>query len=394
MTAEQKAHRQIPRIYLMFASAFLASMGYGATFVLNRHYASFGGNEVDTGTILAAAMLGTFASLPIIDWKAARFGAARLGAAGSALLSLGFAAIALTHSVSTLGILGGVAIGAGWGAFYLAAPLALSQLVSNNDRAYWFTRFAAFQMAGIGISPFVGELMLDWYGISTGTYFALVALACGIAAVLLYYFSFGLVPSGADASRASWLTAGPAILASRARFPIIMVALGACTFGGAMTYQSSLVAGTGLSASTYFLVYSITVVAARWTLARWIAGFPAERSVPVLLILMVAGLACLFGLQLGLTCQVLSAALFGIGYGLVYPLIQALAVNDVDNPEHRNAVLTWFVLSYFVGIFGFPLLGGWLIATLGTGMFIALLTTIGGLELLTAWRRNNTLQPK
>ncbi|MDW3428538.1 MFS transporter, partial [Escherichia coli] len=35
--------------------------------------------------------------------------------------------------------------------------------------------------------------------------------------------------------------------------------------------------------------------------------------------------------------------------------------------------LTWFVLSYFIGIFGFPVIGGWLLVDLGRNAFLGAL---------------------
>lgn len=50
---------------------------------------------------------------------------------------------------------------------------------------------------------------------------------------------------------------------------------------------------------------------------------------------------------------------------MVYAVLQTRAVNDAPT-EHREAALTWFVLAYLVGVFGFSLLGTWLIVRFGT----------------------------
>ena len=56
----------------------------------------------------------------------------------------------------------------------------------------------------------------------------------------------------------------------------------------------------------------------------------------------------------------LFVALFGIGYGVSYPILVAIAARDA----HKDFVaqtLQLFAFSYFSGIFGFPLFAGWVI---------------------------------
>jgi MFS family permease len=384
--------KRIPGVHALFVGAILAATGYGATFVLNRHFKSYGGTEIDTGTILVVAMIGTMISVPVVGSYAKRIGAAHLAAIGTLLLSTGFTLLATTTKADGISMAGGAAIGAGWGAFYLAAPMSLSQLVTNADRTYWFTRFAAFQMAGIGLSPFLGEVMLSHLGFGTHAFFIMVAGMCCIAAGLQYGFSIVAPFPARENEIVPWLRSGMTVLSGPSRFPIVMVALGAGAFAGVMTYQSSLTEGTDLLPSTFFLTYSITVVAARWLLAGTVNRFPTSQSVPFLLGIMVSGLAVLYGLDFGLVVQITAAVLFGLGYGLVYPLIQAQAVNDTTDEELHEAVLTWFVLSYFVGIFGFPFLGGWIIVVHGQTALVTAVVLFGAAELILSLIRNRSMQ--
>ncbi|WP_162009388.1 MFS transporter [Labrenzia sp. CE80] len=386
---EEKRH--IPGVSSLFYGALLVATGYGATFVFNRHFKSFGGDEIDTGAILVAAMIGTLISVSFVGWCSARFGAATLAAIGSLFISLGFAIMMSVTSVTMGAILASGAIGIGWGAFYLAAPMALSQRVSNTDRGYWFTRFAAFQMAGIGLSPFIAEFMLDQLTISTSLFFGGVSAACLLAACLLFIFESRSPVTKSSGAMTPWVRSIGLIFSTPSRFPIIMVALGAGVFSGAMTFQSSLVENTPLTAGTFFVTYAITVVVARWFLARMVTGYSSRVTVPLLLMIMTAGVALLYALGYGVAAQFASAILFGIGYGLVYPLIQTQAVNDAPGETCQNAALTWFVLSYFVGIFGFPLIGGWIIVHVGTTALISTIVALGTLEFLLSLWRNRQL---
>lgn len=377
---------QIPSVFALFWGALLAAAGYGATFLLTRHFGALGGSEIDTGAVLATAAIGTFVSLPVTASFSGRFGAARCAATGSGLVAVAFVVLAGSERANIMGLFGGFALGCGWGAFYLAAPMALSRLVQDAQRAYWFLRFGAFQMAGIGLSPVLGELVVTRVGMSARIYFLIVAASCGLASLLLLRFArqtrhLCRREQGTDLS---WLRAIGAVLSGPSRAPVLMVALGAAAFGGAMTFQSSIVKGADLSPSTYFSVYTVTVVVARGLFASTINRLPPHVSIPALLTAMVIGLCLLFGTGAGVfapAMHVTSAALFGLGYGLAYPLIQARAVNDVRDPALQTAALCWFVIFYFAGLFGFPFLGGWIVVRFGVDALIVTTVAAGGLEL-------------
>jgi MFS family permease len=374
--------------WLLFSGTLLTALGYGATFLLTEHFRTLAGSEVSTGLTLAGAMVGTFLGVPLVGSFADRLGAARMAAMGALLLAVGYQGLASLVVVSAWTTLAGLLIGLGWGIFYLAAPLSLSARVTDDNRAFWFARFGAFQMGGIGLSPIVATALIRQLHFSTAQALSAVAAACVLACVLLW--TFEIVSQRAKVASASgyrgWLGALPGVLATRARYPILMVGLGACVFTGLMTFQTSLVRGTGLEAGTYFAVYGLTVVLARLTLASSLGRINPDRLAVALLVLMCLGVLLANFMAWGVVVQVGSAILLGLGYGLVYSVIQTQVVNDAP-PELRHAALTWFVLAYFVGIFGFPLLCGWLIVHLGTVWCLAVVLAIALAELLLALKR-------
>ena len=382
--------------YFLFAGTLLTAAGYGATFLLTEHFRALGGSEIETSTTLGGAMLGTLIGVPLVGWFARRLGAARMAAFGAISVSVGYIILALLTTLTPLIAVAGFFIGLGWGIFYLAAPMSLSQRVSDQDRGFWFTRFGAFQMAGIGFSPIIAAALVDRIGLATGQAFGVIAAASIAAALLLWAFE-RISPQAhaqqALAQNGNWVRALPALLATRAVYPILMVGLGACVFSGLLTFQSSLVRGTGLEAGSFFAAYAITVVVARFILAPIINRADGDRAAIALLGLMILGVMVAFGLAYGLIVQIVSAILLGLGYGLVYTVIQTQAVNDAP-AEHRNAALTWFVIAYFLGIFGFPVLGGWLIVTVGTAGFLTVVLCFAVTEMALALLRGRSAARK
>lgn len=383
-------------VSLLFLGTLVTAAGYGATFLLTEHFRTLGGSEVDTGWTLGGAVIGTFVGVPLVGWFGERVGGARLAALGAVAVAVGYVVLAGLTALSPVIAVAGFLVGLGWGAFYLAAPMALSERVTDADRGFWFTRFGAFQMAGIGGSPVLAGLLADTLGLSTASVFRALAIACAGAAVLLWSFEraaprrlAGTSPAGPR--RAGWvLSLGP-IARTRALYPVLMVFLGACVFTGMMTFQSSLVLASGLHASTFFIVYAITVVGTRFTLAPAINRADGDRAAVVLLVLMVSGVLAMLAVSLGVVVQVASAVLLGVGYGLVYTVIQTQVVNDA--PEaHRHGALTWFVVAYFIGLFGFPVIGGWLIVNAGTNVFLASVLICAVAELAIAIVRRSRAQ--
>jgi predicted MFS family arabinose efflux permease len=101
-----------------------------------------------------------------------------------------------------------------------------------------------------------------------------------------------------------------------------------------------------------------------------------EAATKGLLVMMLLGALAMFGASAHASFQSVAAVLLGAGYGLVYPVIQAQALNDCADTQ-RHGVLTWFVASYFIGTFGFPSIGGWVMVHAGKGVLLMLIASCG-----------------
>jgi len=370
---------------LLFLATMLTAGGYGATFLLSLHFKSLGGSEIDTGLALAGAMFGTLVGVPLVGWFAPRLGSARMAMAAALCVAAGFEMFAVLTRVSSLIVVPGFFVGLGWGAFYLAAPMALAERTSDADRGFWFSRFGAFQMAGVGGSPILATYATNLLHMPIRDVFFTVGALCVAAAALLEVF-YRLAPSSQTQLRHRWVRDIGDISRSPAIYPILMVALGACVLSGMMTFQTSLVQSTRATASSFFAIYALTVVFSRWLLAPMVNKIHPEIATKVLLVTMVTGVTLMFAIPINVLFQAASALLLGIGYGLVYPVIQTQVVND-SSVARRHAALTWFVVSYFVGIFGFPIVGGWILVHFGKSGLLTLIAACGILELILAMLR-------
>jgi MFS family permease len=367
----------------VLVGALLTACGYGATFLFSMHFRTLGGNDLDTGEALAGAMVGTFIGVPLVGWFAQRVGAARMAAFSAICVGLGVTGFAFIERVGPFNVVPGFLMGLGWGAFYLAAPMSLAERTSDVERGRWFLRLGTFQMTGMSGGPALAAFTMHYWHWAVNSVLYLIGGLCVIAALMLEVFGRITPRTHASPVQRQWLHDVGAIFRTRAVYAILMIALGACVFSGLMTFQMSMVQGTRAQASTFFSVYTITVVVTRWLLGQFVVKARREVATKVLLVIMVLGVAAVFAIPYHVMFQPAGAILLGAGYGLVYPVIETQAVNDSAG-TYRHATLTWFVASYFIGVFGFPALGSWVLVHMGKGTLLMLIGLCGLMALLLA----------
>lgn len=250
------------------------------------------------------------------------------------------------------------------------------------------------------MSPVFGYLLVD-AGFDIGLTFTLTAVLCLISGALfmslrgaIAKLSHGQTPS---ISSGLSMVALRQVFRSRAIRPIIMVGLGASVFAAVTNFQTVFAAQNGLEYATYFFAYTVTVIICRVVFAEFMGGRAPYGTISVLLAIMVASVASLMFLTDGRISYIIGAVLFGIGYGVSYPIVKAMAANDAK-PEYLEQTLQIFGFSYFIGVFGFPFIAGWTITAFGIGSLLALAIVLSAVECLLAFHRfatdNRTLIAK
>jgi MFS family permease len=341
------------------------------------------------------ALVGTLIGVPLVGWWAGKIDAARLAACAALLLCCGYLLLSSLENPEPVypAWLATLLIGLGWGMFYLAAPLSLSERLSDEERGSGFMLFSAFQMTGICGGPVLVGLMMAESGLSLQAVFRIVAAMAMVAALLLMIFTFREPRSGHERALRCWVKKLPTLLTGPAQRPIIMVGLGGAVFSGMMAFQDSLTQGTQASSRLFFSLHALTAVIARLLLVKRLPCWPRRPLIMGLMSCLIVGLLCLQGLTIHPVFQIAAAMLTGVGYGLLYPVIQTWAVNGSELPD-RHAALTWFVMFYFIGIFGYPVFGGWLLVVAGKSGFIWSLVLLALLELVVGlWQKNPCHRP-
>lgn len=388
---------RILTFFLFYLAVFLQAGAYGLTFLLPDLFAGFGADEKTVGQMLFITTLATLASVWFAGHIADLLG--RLPTLGVACLAIAaaLAGYGLADGVGPVLIAASLALGAGWGLTYSLAPVVLTGLVTAAERVRYFALNSVSLMAGFGLSPVLAAGMTRW-GYTVQDAFYLTGLLSAVAGVLFfvlrpavhtYEISDG---GGAQPSRLS-VGGALAICRSPAWLPVVMVTLGASVFAGMNNFQTVMAAERGLDYAGYFLIYTITVVIFRAVLSRFSGGPNPYRTIAWLQYIM-GGSVLLFLLSgASVPLYWLVAVLFGIGYGVSYPILAAMAANDARD-DLVPQTLQLFALTYFIGIFGFPLLAGWVLVEMGTASLLILCTGLAVVEATMALVRALGRKPR
>ncbi len=374
---------------MYFLAIFLQAGAYGLTFMLPRLFAEFGASEKVVGAMLFVTAIATIVTVYFSGHISDKFGRVR---------ALGIACIAIAVSlflygyVSSVGLgllVASISLGFGWGLTYSLGPIVLTRLVSSEERVRFFTLLSIFVMAGFGLSP-VFASVLEGFGYPVQTVFYLTSILCVISAILFFILIkpikvHALNPAPEGSSRIT-LSALRQVFKSRAILPVIMVCMGASVFAGMNNFQTVFADDRGLNYATFFFVYTLTVVFFRLVLVKFKGGNNPYLIIAILQYVMAASVVLFIISGDSIPLYITVAILFGLGYGASYPILVAMAANDAE--EHLGPqTLQIFALTYFIGIFGFPLLVGFGIVEFGYTPVLVFLAILAFMEASMALRR-------
>lgn len=343
---------------------YLLATGYGVTFLIPLLVGQYGADEHDAGLIISMATLSTVAFVILSGHIADLFGTARALAIAGAAVAASALGFAFAGSPGWPMLLAGLVLGIGWGVFYTLGPILVAAVIDPGRRTHFFALLSGSMMAGIGTGPIAGRF-LTAMGLPLESAFVFAAVACLGGAAIYAALDATLRRAGAAVrGNKLGLPAIVRVLCSRAAFPIVMVGLGGAIFGGLSSFQTSYAAERGLDYSLFFFGFVFAVIIGRLLLSGRVVRREPHATSFILTSCVVLAIIALMMIEGSTIAYVGAAMLLGTGYGLAYSVINGLVANEAPAGLVPQALLL-FSLSYFVGVFGFPLIAGALIAAHG-----------------------------
>ena len=388
IAAPALAHRLPLRILLPYLlAALLLALAYGSSFLLADALQTAGFEASSAGTVVGTGIMVTLVGSVFAGLWAERLGIVRMIAGSCALLICAMVCFALlAQGGMPVAIAGGLLLGLGWAICYMLAPIQLIQCLQPAARLEALTLLSGSQMLGMGLSAPLGHWVARHAG-GVSHVFWIYAGLCLLALALMLLLVLRLEQQPQLPLKAVALTwAGVAkVLKSPMATPVLLIAIAACSFTGLSTFQSLYARSRGLSPDLFFITFTMTTVALRFTVASWIGRLPAGRLCLGLFALMLCGLALLIVNTASAALYICATLLFSLGYGLTYATLNAMAVNLAGTLNLSIPVASQvFTLGYFGGAFGFPYVAGRLIALSGIDMALLLMAGLVAVNLLIA----------
>lgn len=305
-----------------------------------------GGNESQVGLAMGAFMLSAVIFRPVVGGLLDRFGRRPFIIWGLLLFAM---AMYMYNWVGGIAVLMGLRIlhGMTWAVSTTAILTAITDMIPSSRRGEGMGWSGMAMTLAMAIGPMFGLWVTQ-----NLSYHALFLFTVGLAAVAL------LLMSGAKMSFKPQPDSRRIEIFEKSVLPVtVAVFFLFVAYGGITAFVPLFADSINVNSGTFFLVYAATLV-----LTRPIAGKLSDRYgetfviVPALVITMAA--LMVLGFSTGLFGVLVSAVLYGFGFGSAQPALQAAIIRLV-RPDRTGVANASFSTATDLGIGLGAIILGW-----------------------------------
>jgi predicted MFS family arabinose efflux permease len=323
----------LPYVFLMLSNALLFMVFEMMLPTLPLFVSKIGGDAAQIGLVT-----GCFTVSAIL----VRFFAGKLAAIVNKkyLLIVGVAICALTTGAYYLApnVLVLVAIrlvnGAGFGLASTYFATLVAEVIPRERRGEGIGYFGVGETVAISVGPMIGIAMLDLYGYQR-------LFLGGMAILLLAALSIFLVKRKAK-EEAAPQDVRVKVVEKRVLFPSLLALFTGFAASSIMSYLSLYALDKNFTHVGLFFF----IIAMSSFVVRFFSGNLFDKHGPGMIlipgaILNLIGLFILFHADSN-TAFFVSASLYGLGFGAIFPAIQTWCLNLVEEHEHEDAMASFF----------------------------------------------------
>ena len=366
-----------PAFWAMALANLCHTASFSAFFLLPLYILDHGGNQGDIGVVMGVFALASAVCRPWVAEMIDRIGRKRSYTLGSILMVVSpFLYIFIQDPLGStypFFLLLRAIHGVGLAICFTAVFTFMADILPQDRLNEGIGMFGISGLIGIAIGPVVAEVTLKHFG-----FFGLFITA-GILAAIALLIHQPLQESHSERDTTQQTTFFG--LFKREKF--IVVGLLAMLFGFGLAGTGGFVAplaeerGLGF-VSIYFFCYSGGAIAVRLVGSRLADQIGENRVLPYSIVLYMAGLFLLpFTYSQTMLC--FAGALSGIGHGLLFPLLNTMAVRD-EPAAIRGKATGIFTGGLDTGIFAGSLTLGYI----GDWFGLNALFVCAGLSMVTA----------
>lgn len=300
---------------------------------------SVGASDRAIGVVMGAFAVTSMLLRPWTGWASDRWGRRPLMLAGALVFALAPLAYALSAGVIALAS-SRLFHGAGMALYPTAASALVADVAPPARRGEFLGLFGAAGSVGMALGPITGVALTARVGFS-GLFATSAAVA--LAALLLALAIRETPRPRRDVAFTLRATITAAVLGPS----LVMLCL-MLTYGVLVTFLPLHAAGLGTNAGIFFLVYALSLTAARGPAGRLSDRFGRRGVATAGLLLAALALVVLARSEDGLALAV-SGALYGVAAGIAQPAVTAWCV-DLAAPADRGRALGTFYTALELGI--------------------------------------------
>lgn len=341
-----------------------------------------GGSQVDAGLVSGAIAFTALLFRPLVGWLTDAWRRRPLVLIGTSCYGLASVVYLLAGSIPLL-VLGRFVHGFGLSCYTTAANAYVADIAPLRRRGEAMGVFSAAQAVGLIVGPVIGFVLVEAVGFQRLFYFS-----GGLA------FTAFLISLFARERRQPWeITRQPwsprtgivAVDALPVAWTTLCMGMG---FGTVNAFIAIFAQLRGVqNPGFYFMVQAIALLVSRAFAGRLADQYGRPVVIVPGILLMAAALG-LLPLAYGFAYFVMSASLFGLGFGTAQPATMALLIDRV-RPEQRGLATSTYFTGFDAGISIGSLLLGMVSQHWGFGVMwtLAAACTLLGLAGLMADRQ-------
>ncbi len=305
---------------------------------------TLGGNETVAGTIVAFFTLSAVLVRPWFGNLLDRKGRKIILIIGVGMFLVSSLAYNLAFSIITLLALR-VVHGIGWGASTTATGTIASDVIPAVRRAEGMGYYGISATIAMSLGPALGLYLVEYS--SYPVLFTGSAILAALGLVGSLFINYETPRKNQDEAKAS-LVKG-VILEKTAIPPALVLFFITLTYGGIVSFLPSYAAYRGVeNIGVFFTVYALVLLFGRPIIGR-LADRYGEQKFLVPGILLIAVALLLLVKASSLPMFLLVGVVYGLGFGTVQPILNALVIS-LSPPERRGAANATFAVAMDLGI--------------------------------------------
>lgn len=324
--------------FLMFLSMYMLLP------TLPLYAQTIGGNETVAGTIVGVFTLSAVLVRPWFGNLLDRRGRKVILIIGAGIFLVSALAYNLAFSIITLLALR-VVHGIGWGASTTATATMASDVIPAVRRAEGMGYYGIAATLAMALGPALGLYLVKYSSYSVLFTGAAILATLGLAGS--FFINYEIPRKNRDEARIQHVKG--VILEKTAIPPALVLFFITLTYGGIVSFLPSYADYRGVeNIGLFFTVYALVLLLSRPIIGK-LADRYGVRKFLVPGILLIALALLLLVKASSLPMFLLVGVVYGLGFGTVQPILNALVIS-LSPPERRGAANATFAVAMDLGI--------------------------------------------